>query len=47
MIGTTQEISLSLIYLVFLAVLGLELRAYTISHSTSPFGDGYFQDRIS
>jgi hypothetical protein len=23
-------------------VLGLELRAFTLSHSTSPFCDGYF-----
>jgi hypothetical protein len=31
----------------FFAVLGLELRAYTLSHSTSPFCDGYFRDRVS
>jgi hypothetical protein len=24
------------------AVLGLELRAFTLTHSASPFGDGYF-----
>jgi hypothetical protein len=30
----------------FLVVLGLELRAYTLSHSTSPFYDGFFQDRV-
>jgi hypothetical protein len=29
------------------AVLGLDLRAYTLNHSTSPFLDGFFQDRIS
>jgi hypothetical protein len=29
-------------------VLGLELRAYTLSHSSSPFYcDGFFQERIS
>jgi hypothetical protein len=28
-------------------VLGLELRAYTLSHSTSPFFVCYFQDRVS
>jgi hypothetical protein len=27
----------------FFVVLGLELRAYTLSHSTSPFCDGFFQ----
>jgi hypothetical protein len=27
-------------------ILGLELRAYTLSH-TSPFCDGYFRDRVS
>jgi hypothetical protein len=26
-----------LFYFIFFAVLGLELRAYTLSHSTSPF----------
>jgi hypothetical protein len=31
----------------FFAVLGFELRAYTLSHSASPFCDGFFQDRIS
>jgi hypothetical protein len=30
----------------FLVVLGLELRAYTLSHSTSPFCEGFFWDRI-
>jgi hypothetical protein len=31
----------------FLLVLGLKLRAYTLSHSTSPcFCDGFFQDRV-
>jgi hypothetical protein len=28
-------------------VLGLELRAFTLSHSTSPFCVRYFQDRVS
>jgi hypothetical protein len=28
------------------AVLGLELRAFTLSHSTSPFCDGYFQYKV-
>jgi hypothetical protein len=32
----------------FLAVLELELRAYTLSHYTSPFFcEGFFQDRVS
>jgi hypothetical protein len=30
-----------------LAVLEFELRAYTLSHSTSPFFDRLFQDRVS
>jgi hypothetical protein len=30
----------------FFFVLGLELRAFTLSHSASPFCDGYFQDRV-
>jgi hypothetical protein len=29
------------------AVLGFEFRAYTSSHSTSPFCVSYFQDRVS
>jgi hypothetical protein len=33
--------------LIFCVVLGLELRAFTLSHSTSAFCDGYFQDRVS
>jgi hypothetical protein len=28
-------------------VLGFELRAYTMSHSTSPFCDGFFKTRVS
>jgi hypothetical protein len=28
-------------------LLGLELRAFTLSHSTSPLCDGYFRDRVS
>jgi hypothetical protein len=31
----------------FFAVLGLELRTYTLSHSTSPFLWWIFQDRVS
>jgi ABC-type Fe3+ transport system permease subunit len=31
----------------FFVVLGLEFRAFTLSHSTSPFCDGYFWDRVS
>jgi hypothetical protein len=31
----------------FFAVLELELGAYPLSHSTSPFFDGYFLDRIA
>jgi hypothetical protein len=34
-------------YYSFFAVVGLELRAYTLSHSTSPFCVRYFQDRVS
>jgi hypothetical protein len=30
----------------FFLVLELELRAFTLSHSTSPFCDWFFQDRI-
>jgi hypothetical protein len=36
------------IYLfIYLAVLGLELKADTLSHSTSPFLWWVFQDRVS
>jgi hypothetical protein len=34
----------------FFSVLGFELKAYTLSHSTSPFFVcvmGFFQDRVS
>jgi hypothetical protein len=31
----------------FVVVLGLELGAYTLSHSTSPFSQGFSQDRVS
>jgi hypothetical protein len=31
----------------FFAVLGLELRMYTLSHSISPFCDGFFWDGVS
>jgi hypothetical protein len=27
-------------------LLGLELRAYALNHSTSPFCDAFFQDRV-
>jgi hypothetical protein len=27
-------------------LLGLELRAYILSHSASPFCEGFFQDRV-
>jgi hypothetical protein len=30
----------------FFAVLGLELRVFSLSHSASPFCDGYFRDTI-
>jgi hypothetical protein len=34
--------------LFFPVVLGLKLRAYTLSHSTSPiFCEGFFQNRVS
>jgi hypothetical protein len=38
-----------LFYLCIFAVLGFELRAYTVSHSTSPFFvcDGFFLSRVS
>jgi hypothetical protein len=29
-------------YLLFFLVLGLELKAHTLSHPTTPFGDGFF-----
>jgi hypothetical protein len=38
---------------IFLAVLGLELRAFTLSHSAGPlfiylfFCEGFFRDRVS
>jgi hypothetical protein len=35
------------LHLFFYAVLGLKLRAYTSIHSTCPFWDGFFQDRVS
>jgi hypothetical protein len=41
----TVTVLLLLLFFIFV-VLGLELRAYTLSHSTSPFSDGFFQDRI-
>jgi hypothetical protein len=30
----------------FFSLLGFELRAYTLSHSTSPFLRGVFQERV-
>jgi hypothetical protein len=37
----------SFFFFFFLAVLGLELRTFTLSHSTSPFLWKVFQDRVS
>jgi hypothetical protein len=34
-------------FLFFFLVLGLELRAFTLNHSASPFCNGYFRDRVS
>jgi hypothetical protein len=36
-------ISFFIIYLFTFVALGLELRAFTLSHSTSPFCDGFFE----
>jgi hypothetical protein len=37
----------SIIFFFFLVVLGFELRAYTLSHSTSPFlCERFFRDRV-
>jgi hypothetical protein len=33
--------------LFFFVVIGLELRAYTLSYSASPFSWGFFRDRVS
>jgi hypothetical protein len=30
----------------FFVVLGLELRAFTLNYSTSPFCEGFLQDRV-
>jgi hypothetical protein len=37
----------SFFFFLFFEVSRLELRAYTLSHSTSPFCVRYFQDRVS
>jgi hypothetical protein len=34
----------NIVFFFFLAVLGFELGAYTLSHSTSPFCAGFFRD---
>jgi hypothetical protein len=44
---TKQNILPISLFVCFLVVLGLELRVYTLSHSTSPFCDGFFRDRVS
>jgi hypothetical protein len=36
-VGSTGVAGMPCIFFFFFAVLGLELRAYTLSHSTSPF----------
>jgi hypothetical protein len=36
-----------ILFCLFFAVLGFELRAYTLNHSTRPFCGGFFQDRVS
>jgi hypothetical protein len=46
-----QELLSHIVYLVFFVFWvflrsGLELRAYTLSLSTSPFCEGFFQDRV-
>jgi hypothetical protein len=42
----TYNLHTSSFFSFFLAVLGLELRAYILSHSISPFCVRYFQDRV-
>jgi hypothetical protein len=39
--------TVSILAFFFFAVLAFEPRAYTLSHSASPFCTGYFQDRVS
>jgi hypothetical protein len=34
-------------HIVFLVILRLELRAYTLSHSTRPFCEGFYWDKFS
>jgi hypothetical protein len=43
---THQGLSAS-VFFFFFAVLGFELRAYTLSHSTSPYLRWVFWDRVS
>jgi hypothetical protein len=40
-------LSISSFLLFVFSVLGFELRAYTSNHSTSPFSEGFFWDRVS
>jgi alkyl hydroperoxide reductase subunit AhpC len=44
--GLTKSISITVLFFpldfFFVCGTGLELRAFTLSHSTSPFCDGYF-----
>jgi hypothetical protein len=37
---------LNIPFFFFLVILGLELRAYTLSHSTALFCDGFFCNRV-
>jgi hypothetical protein len=37
-----NEVSPSICFCFYFAVLGFEFRAYALSHSTSPFFDGFF-----
>jgi hypothetical protein len=46
-IRSLKMLSISLSLSFFFMVLGLELRAYTLSQSTSPFCIKYFWDRVS
>jgi hypothetical protein len=39
-------ITILILFLFFFSVLGCKFRAFTLSHSTSTFCDGYFQDTV-